>query len=66
MKQKTPFWKQPWFWLVFLAFACALCVVQIDSYQADKHGLNTMWYILSFATGTGAAYFLYRVKKLYD
>lgn len=49
--------------MVILAFASVISFFHVNSWVADKHGLNGLFKILGIVFGLAAAYFLYRVAK---
>ena len=44
--------KKPYLGLmVVAAFGCFLSAMQIDSYQADLHHTNTLWWVVTIVCG---------------
>lgn len=58
------YWLNPWMaGVVGSAFAAVICFMQINSYWADKNGMNWMWWVLGFVGVGLLGYCGYRLNK---
>jgi len=60
----TKVFGNPWFGAcVISAFISVISFFQINSYAADKNGLNGFWLVIGIAFGVAALFFLYKTSK---
>lgn len=60
----TKTFSNPWFILsVLAAFIGMISYFQINSYKADKNGLNGFWLITGIVFTLGAIYLMYKAYK---